>query len=291
MPKMYEELRAKPAIARVWAAGALLACAAIASTPARADVVAPAGLAPGDTFQLVFVTSTTTTATSTTISYYDDFVNDVADSAGLGTYNGASVSWLVLGSTASSSANSTEPTTDTAPIYTLNGVEVAANASALWSGSLSAPIDINQDGSVDNEDVWTGTNAGGGVAYGIFPLGPSTFNTCCSGIGIDRFTNSNWTLSGEDEATGTFALYAISPVLTVPDLPAPEPATAAVLGVGLAGLAVARRRRTVRNPGPRAVTPSGGVCVSTVRIDFEVDTMNDKIGGPIAKEWLIGGMI
>ncbi len=78
-------------ISRVCAIAALMGCAAIASTPAKADVMTPAGLVPGDTFQIVFVTSTTTTATNSDISYYDNFVTNLAGAAGLTTYNGATV--------------------------------------------------------------------------------------------------------------------------------------------------------------------------------------------------------
>ena len=38
----------------------------------------PAGLAPGSTFQIVFVTDVTTTATSSSITTYNSFVNTQA---------------------------------------------------------------------------------------------------------------------------------------------------------------------------------------------------------------------
>jgi len=56
----------------------------------NADIPIPTGLVPGDQFQLVFVTSNTTTAVSTDINYYNAFVNSDANTvagslvAGLG---------------------------------------------------------------------------------------------------------------------------------------------------------------------------------------------------------------
>ena len=45
-------------------------------SPSRADlqISTPAGLTAGDTFRIVFVTDSTTNATSTSISYYNGFV-------------------------------------------------------------------------------------------------------------------------------------------------------------------------------------------------------------------------
>ena len=45
----------------------------------------PTTLSPGDQYRLVFVTSTTTTATSTDINTYNTFVNNLAITAGLDT--------------------------------------------------------------------------------------------------------------------------------------------------------------------------------------------------------------
>ena len=56
----------------------------------------PAGLNPGDSFRFVFVTDGSTTAQSSNISDYDNFVQTQAGGA---TYNGAVVNWLAIGST------------------------------------------------------------------------------------------------------------------------------------------------------------------------------------------------
>src|ERR1035437_10826646 len=53
---------------------------AVAGIASRSDAgPIPAGLNPGDKYRLVFVTSTTTDATSPDISYYKSFVTNMAD--------------------------------------------------------------------------------------------------------------------------------------------------------------------------------------------------------------------
>jgi hypothetical protein len=60
---------------------ALVLCA---STGARAALFVPSGLAPGDIYQLAFVTSGTTSATSADIGDYNSFVQAAANAAGMG---------------------------------------------------------------------------------------------------------------------------------------------------------------------------------------------------------------
>ena len=67
----------------------------------------PAGLNPGDTFRIAFVTDASTQATSTNIGDYNAFVNaDATAEAGGGsvTYNGNPISFSAIGSTAAKNA-------------------------------------------------------------------------------------------------------------------------------------------------------------------------------------------
>ena len=116
---------------------ALLALGLVAN--ARADVMMPPGLLPGQQFRIVFVTTATTQATSSSISTYDTVVkNDVTATApGLLTYNGSPVLYEAIGSTSTVNAISRLPA-DNVPIYLPDGTEVAAGGSALWNTSRSA---------------------------------------------------------------------------------------------------------------------------------------------------------
>src|SRR5262245_54875244 len=98
-----------------------IALVGLAGNVAAAIVVdTPAGLLPGDQFIVLFVTSGTTTPTSSSIDTYDTFVQDTAAAVGGFTYDGAPLTWLVLGSTASTSAISRLPLSSPA-LYLLDG--------------------------------------------------------------------------------------------------------------------------------------------------------------------------
>jgi hypothetical protein len=220
----------------------------------------PAGLTPGETFRFVFVTSGTTDATSANISDYDNFVNTQANGA---TYNGTTVSWLAIGSTASISAITHDGTNPGIQgVYLVNGTQIATSddtaAGGLWSGSLlSAPdVDINGMTTVfPNTFTWTGTLSNGqaaGPSTTLSPGGalgesaPPPLNSVVEGHNTD--SGSTWVTNGISTETVQLNLYGISAVLTVPEVTpptgVPEPSTGllAVIGVSI-GLVVSRFRK------------------------------------------------
>jgi len=77
--------------------------ASMISTSAYAVLFVPVGLAPGDSYQLAFVTSATTNATSSDINSYNSFVQAAADAAGIGSSEG--VTWSAIASTSAINAN------------------------------------------------------------------------------------------------------------------------------------------------------------------------------------------
>jgi len=80
-------------------------------------VTTPAGLAPGSTYQLVFVTLDGFFATSPTISDYNtDVTNEAALNATLAAFDTArGVTWTVIGSTQAVNATTNAPSTSPIP--------------------------------------------------------------------------------------------------------------------------------------------------------------------------------
>lgn len=149
--------------------GLLLVLVGCFTTQAQAAVIAPAGLSPGDSFRVVFVTSTGTTALSTSIGYYDGFVSNRATIAGLNIYNGHPVLWEVIGSTSAvlaSSPGRNASATDTSPVYRVDGLLVANSGADLWDGSTLIPINRDEFGVTSNQPVWTGTLSTGSTLAG-----------------------------------------------------------------------------------------------------------------------------
>jgi hypothetical protein len=107
-----------------------------AGTIAQAlPIFTPSGLNPGDTYQLVFVTSTSTTALSTDIADYNAFVQAAADAVWLG--GGTildGVQWSAIGST--DSVNTRDNAVVSGPVYNLGDELVATSFAAMWDGSL-----------------------------------------------------------------------------------------------------------------------------------------------------------
>jgi len=218
----------------------------------------PVGLKPGTEFRFVFVTDGTTNATSPDISSYDAFVTAQAGGA---TYNGMTVSWQAIGSTATNNAVA-DIGSSPAGVFLASGTEVAtsttANSGGLWSGTLLNPIDQDLTGNTFMEEVWTGTAKSSPFGHtSVFPLGDSVDQLAKPGY--SGASDSNWiadTTVGEDY-TQQHGMYGISEVLIVPANSVPEPSSLILAAfastVGLV-LAWSRKGKAPARQGPMGTT-------------------------------------
>ncbi len=217
----------------------LVMASAVGTASAGLIVSTPNGLNPGDHFRIMFVTTGTTTATSTSISTYDSFVNTDANGA---TYNGSTITWQAIGSTSSVNAITHIGTTGDA-VYLVDGTKVASSdgLSGLWSGGLlNAPDEYLNGTLASTATTWTGTATNGSSSS---PLGGGSlveFGSPTSKTGI-------WVHASVDFNSSTYNLYGISNDLVVQSAPSvPEPSTvvlAAVGGLSALAYALARARK------------------------------------------------
>ncbi len=180
----------------------------------------PTGLAPGTQYQLLFVTSDVTFATSTNISDYNTFVtNEAALNATLAAFDLANgVSWTAIGSTTTVNANANAPSSGL--VYNLGNTELAA--SGVYGGSLLSPVSLDENGNSSTNAVWTGSNTAGTAAGGINDLG-QTFTE----YGFASLATAGWIADTNGiESDNGLSLYALSSVITVAQTSStPEPGT------------------------------------------------------------------
>lgn len=219
------------------------------------SIPVPPSLSVGDTYQLVFVTSIVTDALSSNIDYYNEFVQSAADAAGLG-----AITWKAIGSTHSVDAK--DNALVSAPVYRLDGVQVAAGFNDFWDESLLAPIDVAETLEEVAVDVWTGsspdgTPSGWSAGYGMGYYGdPAPYwidygKSNMSDAGwIDYSWDSPgyiWVWWGHKYIQPPYhykSMYALSEQLTVGVVP--EPSTLVLFGIGMLGVlgyGLSRNRR------------------------------------------------
>ena len=192
------------------------------SSAAQAAILLPS-LTPGSQYRLVFVTSGTRNATSTSIADYNTFVNNAAQvSTNLNTalttagFTPSTINWKAIASTAAVNArvNTATRATDTSvPIYRLDGAQVATGNVDLWDGTISNRIQYNELGSlVGALRVWTGTLASGVTSgNGLNALGRSSVS-----YGTTSNVNGLWIFAADDGQLKSNNLYGISDIVTVP---------------------------------------------------------------------------
>lgn len=221
----------------------ILSCTAFAAGSATAltispgDPLVPAGLNPGDTFQLIINTGTNDApgGTSVTIADVNTFANNVANNVG---YSGSVVAslgatWFAIASTAD--VNARDNAVVLGPVYRVDGVKVADDLDDMWDGQIDATLDLLVDGvTTSTEVVRTGTTSSGLASSR--PFGASRIDR-----GVPNST-TDWIGGGGNEASNgpRRSVYALSEVITVAVVP--EPSSLALLGLG--GMLIARRRRS-----------------------------------------------
>ena len=211
-------------------------------------VTAPTGLNPGDTYRLVFVTSTTRDAQSSDIADYNAFVTAAANTSPLLAALGSTWTAIastktieLLGSTVTVDARdntNTNPTLNTGVnIFNLAGQSVALDNADLWDDTLLAPILYDENGSANATTVWTGSQSDGTLRFLSYMGYPATNS------GLSSSSAFFWTTNFQLPWTQSHSLYAISADLTMLAQPTPEPATLSLFALGLAGLGLAKRKR------------------------------------------------
>lgn len=225
---------------RLWGLGMLvvLAFAGTAANVSALPILTPSGLNPGDTYQLVFVTSTTRDATSSDIAVYNTFVQSAANAANIGIGGRlGDVHWSAIAST--SRVDARDNAFVFGPVYNLNDQIVAVSFADLWDGSLLTAIGYNELNDQISASVWTGTFPDG---FG----GPNYLGQAINFMfdGRSSSSGSAWIGASFTFSAATLkSLYALSEQLTVQSASVPEPATLMLFGSGLVGLLAWRARR------------------------------------------------
>ena len=179
----------------------------------------PSGLNDGDSFRLLFITSTSRDATATAIATYNTFVQTAAKGGHSAISDSCGNLFKVVGSTTGVNAKTNAGLTGTGvPIYWLNGDRLADNYADFLDGNWASVSHRNETGvSASTSSFATGSNDDG-TAYTGEELGTSGANVRVG------FVSSGLDLGiGGQAKTASHSFLAISPVLYVGTYTAPAP--------------------------------------------------------------------
>ncbi len=188
----------------------------------------PPDLGPGDSFQLIFATSTRTNRDSGDgednhpISHWNAFVSNAAAAS---TVPGiqptlAALNWRAIVPTIAGGdvVHARDNALVEAPVYNLAGQMVASGFADLWSGSLASAIQYTENRTevpgAQAELTWSGSTDEG-VAHNLYPLGNGGE---AARTGRAGRTGGNWIAGSVSERRGVrnaLRMYALSEVITV----------------------------------------------------------------------------
>lgn len=195
-----------------------------------ADIVlTPPGVSLGEPYHLAFISSATTTAYSHTIADYDKVVQNAADVAGVGIGSPiGDITWLAMGNT--QYVDAIDHLSISAPVYLIDGTQIATGSADLWDGTILSAIDTNELGNITSATrVWTGSDISANGTKD--PSNTRVLGGTGPGVGIPNATDSGWaraTSPPDSLSNGTaLPLYAFSAQITA----VPEPSMFIPLGL------------------------------------------------------------
>ena len=194
----------------------LLLISARAAQIDKDDPLLPPGLAPGDKFHFVFVTSPVDTIDSTwNLTQLNAHVNDIANDGG--GYSGSlfarfGYTWYAIAS--DTNVNARDNAVVSAPVYRLDGELIATGYSDIWDGSIATNINITEKNTVKTGVVRTGSDSDG--TAGIYPFGDGT-DTYIS-RGYSEYSDSNWIAFGQEADSVRRSAYALSEEITIKNI-------------------------------------------------------------------------
>ncbi len=213
----------------------LFASTLLATAASAVPITTPPGLGPGDRYRLAFVTSSPVAAgTNPNIGFYNSRVSGAANV--VTELRSLDTTWKAIASTSSVDARDNTGTTPNGgagvPIYLLDGSLLAINNDDLWDGSIRVPLAVDERGSRTSADVVRTGTLRDGRRHPSWVLG-----TYVPIVGWSHRNDRTWVSSSPGPTASTASrLYGMSDVITV----IPEPETALLVGLGLAGLAARR---------------------------------------------------
>ena len=190
------------------------------NSPLIPDVDGTAGpdLGVGDSFRLLFLTSTRRNGAQFTIVFYNQHVQNAAND-GHADISRFSSQFRALVSAMLPTNNDVRDFTATngtgIPIYWLLGAKVAGNYDNFYDGSWDSRVATNEDGTeVTNPSfVWTGSNEDGTRAI------DNTMGADNPRVGRLDMMNQEIDTQTNQRRTAQHPLYAISPVINIAAAP------------------------------------------------------------------------